>query len=266
MPIFNHDGIRIHFETLGEGPPIVVCHGLTGNRNQGKELLGELPGYHLVFADARAHGDTEPLGPESKICFKQFAADLHALLAHLKIDRAVVGGISMGAAIAARFAIDFPSHVRALVLIRPAWIDASWPENLQLCPLIVQLFEQHGPEGWQNAYDQHPMVQELKEKDSLSVDSMRSQFDLPQDIDRRARLVRVPGDCPIRNWQEVESLDTPALVIGNDRDLAHPLEMAREWAARLPNARFEQIPSKSESLEQHTQAVRRHLAAFLESI
>ena len=110
------------------------------------------------------------------------------------------------------------------------------------------------------------MVQELKEKDSLSVDSMRSQFDLPQDIDRRARLVRVPGDCPIRNWQEVESLDTPALVIGNDRDLAHPLEMAREWAARLPNARFEQIPSKSESLEQHTQAVRRHLAAFLESI
>ena len=172
----------------------------------------------------------------------------------------------MGAAIAARFAIDFPNYVRALVLIRPAWVDASWPENLQVCPLIVQLFEQHGPEGWQNAYDQHPLVQELKQKDPLIVDSMREQFDSQQNIDRRVRLVRVPGDCPIQNWKEVESLDTTALVIGNDNDLAHPLEMAREWAARLPNARFEQIPSKSESLEQHTQAIRRHFTAFVESI
>ena len=266
MPTFSHDGIRIHFETLGEGPPVVMCHGLTGDRNQPLELLGELPGHRLVIADARAHGDTEPLGPETRICFKQFAADLHALLEHLEIDRSVVGGISMGAAIAARFAIDFPNHVRGLVLIRPAWVDASWPESLQLFRLIVQLFEQHGAEQWHQVYDHHPLVQDLKQQDPSFVNSMREKFDSPQNIDRRIRLVRVPGDCPIRNWEEVESLDTPALVIGNDNDLAHPIEMAREWAARLPNARFEQIPNKSENLEQHTQAVRRHLAAFLESI
>ncbi len=172
----------------------------------------------------------------------------------------------MGAATAARFAIDFPDHVRALVLIRPAWVDAPWPENLQLCPLIVQLFEEHGAEQWQHAFDEHSQIQALRQKDPLIVDSTREQFDSPQNIDRRVRLVRVPGDCPIRNWQEVESLDVPALVIGNDRDLVHPLEMAREWAARLPNARFEQIPSKSENLEQHTQAVRRLFADFVESI
>ena len=266
MPIFNHDGIRFQYETLGEGQPVVMCHGLTGDRSQGKELLGELPGHRLVVADSRAHGDTEPLGPESKIGFTQFAADLHALLEHLKIDRAIVGGISMGAGIATRFAIDFPNHVRGLVLIRPAWVDAVRPENLQLCPLIVQLFEQHGAEQWQHAYDQHPLVQGLNQKDPLIVDAMRNQFDLPKNVDRRIRLVRIQGDCPIRNWQEVESLDTPTLVIGNDHDLAHPLEMAREWAARLLNAHFEQIPSKSESLKQHTQAIRRHVASFLDSL
>ncbi len=264
MPIFKHDEIQFQFETLGEGRPIVICHGLTGDRNRGKDLLGELPGHRLVVADSRAHGDTEPVGPESKICFSQFAADLHALLEHLKIDQAIVGGISMGAAISTRFAIDFPNQVRGLILIRPAWADAVSPENLQLCPLIVQLFEQHGPEQWQQAYDAHPLVLDLKQQDPLIVDSMRKQFDSSRDIDRRIRLVRMPGDCPIRNWQEIESLDIPALVMGNDNDLAHPIAMAREWATRLPNARFEQIPSKSESLERHTQAARRHVASFLE--
>ena len=266
MPTFEHDGIRIRYDSFGEGPPIVMCHGLTGDRSQGKELLGELPGHRLVAADSRAHGETEPMGPESKICFKQFAADLHALLEHLEIDGAIIGGISMGAAISARFAIDFPNHVRALLLVRPAWVDASWPDNLQLCPLIVQLFEKHGPEEWQQAYDQHSLVQDLKQQDPLIVKSMREQFDSTQNIDRRIRLTRMPGNCPIRNWQEVKSLDMPALVLGNDKDLAHPIEMAREWATRLPNAHFKQIPSKSESLKQHTQAVRRHITQFLGSL
>ena len=130
----------------------------------------------------------------------------------------------------------------------------------------MQLFEQHGAEQWQQAYDGHPRVQDLKQQDPLFIESMRNQFNVPKNIGRRIRLVRMQGDCPIRNWQEVESLKTPALVLGNDHDLAHPLEIAREWATRLPNARFEQITSKSESLERHTQAVRRHFADFLESL
>jgi len=121
MPIFEHDSIRFHYEVHGEGHPLVVCHGLTGDLSAPKDLLGEFPGVRLIFLDARAHGKTEPLGPATKLCFKQFASDLYALLDHLKIDRAIVGGISMGAGIAARFAIDFPKSVAGLILVRPAW-------------------------------------------------------------------------------------------------------------------------------------------------
>ena len=171
MPIFNHDGIEFYYESVGKGEPVVMCHGLTGDLSAPRELLGNMTGYHLVFADARAHGETHPAGPASKICFEQFASDLHELLNHLGIDQAIVGGISMGAGVAVRFAIDFPEYVRALVLIRPAWPDSPLPDNLKLYPLIARLLEQHGPDKWQDAYDQHPEVQKLKTKDSVLVGS-----------------------------------------------------------------------------------------------
>ena len=135
MSIFEHDAVRFYYEAIGKGQPLVMCHGLSGDLSAPKDLLGEFPGYRLVFPDARAHGHTQPLGPESKLCFSQFAMDLHTLLEHLKIDRTVVGGISMGAGIAARFAIDYPNQVAGLVLVRPAWCDAPSPKNLKWCPL-----------------------------------------------------------------------------------------------------------------------------------
>ncbi|NOY30262.1 MAG: alpha/beta hydrolase [Planctomycetes bacterium] len=266
MPIFEHDSIRFHYEVLGEGYPLVMCHGLTGDLDAPKDLLGELPGYRLIFLDARAHGKTEPVGPVSKLCFKQFASDLHALLEHLKIDRAIVGGISMGAAIAARFAIDFPKHVAGLILLRPAWCDTPSPENLKWCPLLAQLFEQHGKEKWRQAYVEHPVFQELQKTDLALYEFFHEEFGKPLAIERRERLVRIPGDCPIQNWQEVESLEVPALVIGSDHDTLHPLGMAEAWAEHLPQGRLEHAVKKSSDLQRHTLEVRNSLRGFLKTL
>jgi len=266
MPIFEHDGIRFHYEVIGEGQPLVMCHGLTGDLIAPKDLLGEFPGCRLVFLDARAHGKTEPVGPESKLCFKQFAVDLHTLLEHLKIDQAVVGGISMGAGIAARFAIDFPSSVTGLVLVRPAWCDTPSPENLKWCPLLAQLFDQHGSEKWRQAYGEHPAFQELQKADPVQHDSFQKEFEKPLAIERRERLVRIPGDCSIRNWQEVESLEVPALVIGNEKDTLHPFSMAEAWAAHLRHGQLECVATKSIDFQRHTQDVRSCVRSFLKTL
>jgi pimeloyl-ACP methyl ester carboxylesterase len=266
MPIFQYDDIRFHYESIGSGEPLVICHGLTGDLNAAKEMFADLPGRRLIAADARAHGMTEPLGLESKLCFSQFAADLRALLSHLEIDRAVIGGISMGAGIAVRTAIDFPDLVRGLILIRPAWLDAQFPENLSLLPLIAQLVKDHGLEQWQQEFDQHPLVNEFKKLDPSLVDSTRRQFEAPLAIERSARLVRLPGDRPIRDWQEVESLDIPTLVIGCEADAAHPMHFAETWATHLPRASLRQAATKSQSFEQHARDVRSHVREFLESL
>jgi len=266
MPIFNNDGIAFYYESIGQGEPIVMCHGLAGDIKALKALLGKISGYRLILADARAHGRTHPVGPASKICFQQFASDLRELLNHLGIEQAIIGGVSMGAGVAVRFAIDFPEFVRALILIRPAWLDSRLPENLSLFPIIARLFNQHGPDKWQDAFDMHPEVKNLTEKDSVLVNTMRRQFDAPRAIERRARLIHMPDDSPIKSWHEVESFDIPALIMGNQNDLVHPYSIAEAWAEHLRHSQIRSVPTKSTDYAEYVRGVRTHLYAFLSTL
>ena len=103
MPIFYHDGLQFHYRETGRGIPFVFQHGLGADVNQPFGLFRPPSGFRLVTFDCRAHGQTVPLGDERKINIAVFADDLAALLDHLSIPSAVVGGISMGAAVALNF-------------------------------------------------------------------------------------------------------------------------------------------------------------------
>jgi pimeloyl-ACP methyl ester carboxylesterase len=114
MAFFEHEGIQFHYEISGQGPTVALCHGLTGDLSQPKQLINQLPGYRLLFWDCRGHGATEPVARAENFGFVSFAKDLDALLSDLGIERVVVGGISMGAAVATRYAIQYPSPHRKL--------------------------------------------------------------------------------------------------------------------------------------------------------
>ena len=122
---FQHDGIQFPYERIGQGEPFVFGHGLGGNRQQPKDLAGAVPGHQLIVWDSRGHGETQPVRPPEKICFVTLADDLAALLDHLEIKRAVIGGISMGAGVAANFAVRWPERMLGLILVRPAWLGSS---------------------------------------------------------------------------------------------------------------------------------------------
>ena len=111
MPIFEHDQIRFHFRETGQGVPVVLQHGLGGSVEQPFGLFVPPDGFRLLAMDCRGHGQTDPLGDPEKISIASFADDLQALLDSLQIPRAVVGGISMGAAVALNFALRFPDRV-----------------------------------------------------------------------------------------------------------------------------------------------------------
>lgn len=266
MPFFHNCGIDFHYNSMGSGPTVVLCHGLTGDLGAPQALVGELPGHRLIVVDARAHGLTQPLGAESDLNFAQFARDLRALLDHLEIDRAVVGGISMGAAIATRFAIDAPERVRGLVLIRPAWLDTPYPANLEPLVLAARLFEKHGPVHWQDIFERQRLFQVVQAREPELIELLRHQFDTPQKIERRARLTRIPGDCPLKVWREVFNLRSPAVVIGSENDWLHPIEIADTWASRLPNSTLRVAATKCRDFQQHACDVRAHLREFFNSL
>lgn len=266
MSIFKHDDIRFHFELRGQGPTVVFCHGLTGDLSQGDQLIGPLPGYRLLLWDCRAHGETAPVGPVTELSFASFAKDLEALISHLEIDKVVVGGNSMGAAVAVRFALDCPQAVRGLFLIRPAWLDAPLPIGLKLYPLLADYLELHGCEQGLIEFQKLGDYQSLLEKAPDAAKGLTEQFHKPLAVERRERLRRIPNDCPIGSWRETESLLMPSLVVGNEPDFVHPWSYAQTWADRLPRGHLVQVPPKHTNPAEHAQACRSHFWRFLRSL
>src|SRR3954453_23307117 len=123
MPTFAHDGLAFHYEDTGEGVPFIFQHGLGGDVNQPCGLFRPPEGVRLLALDCRAHGETRPLGDPDQLRLATFADHLAALLDYLEVPRAVIGGISMGAAVALNFALRYPERVLGLVLSRAAWLD-----------------------------------------------------------------------------------------------------------------------------------------------
>jgi pimeloyl-ACP methyl ester carboxylesterase len=117
MPIASVNGIRLYYEAAGSGPPLVLVHGFAcGVRSWDPQVRTFSRSRRVITYDVRGHGISE--APEDAAAYSQDIAvrDLHALLAHLKIRRAVIGGLSMGGNIALNFALAHPDIVSKLIV------------------------------------------------------------------------------------------------------------------------------------------------------
>ena len=123
MPKVLANGIHIHYQQAGEGPDVVLVHGITGDLSNW--YLNVMPAlakeFRVTAYDLRGHGDSDvtPSGYTSA----HMAADLHGLLAGLGIERAHLVGTSFGATVALHCAVLYPERVTSLVLAEP-WISA----------------------------------------------------------------------------------------------------------------------------------------------
>jgi pimeloyl-ACP methyl ester carboxylesterase len=156
------NGTQLHYQQFGEGPHLVMIHGITGNLAIWHlEIVPALmSAYRITTYDLRGHGYSD--APPTGYTTADHATDLRHLLDHLGIQRAHVMGHSFGADIALHFTILFPQRVDRLVLVEPAiaalrglreredWIGWQyWRDKLATGGLIVP------PEKW---YDTEYLV------------------------------------------------------------------------------------------------------------
>ncbi len=263
MPVFQHDGVEFYYEQSGSGPAVVFCHGLSGDSTNIRDLLGELPGYSLLIWDARGHGRTQPVGPAGAFGFRQFAADLRALLNHLGIQQCVLGGVSMGAGVSVRLALDFPKLVSRLILVRPAWLDQASPEPLRALIEVGTLLERHVPDEGCQQFEQSPSGRMLRAQEPLVAEAFAEQFRKPFAADRAVRLQRIPRDCPISGWSELRDLTLPLLVVGCRDDYVHPWSFAVEWSHRVDGAGLVQVASRDLDELEYRRGTRAAIDRFL---
>jgi 3-oxoadipate enol-lactonase len=116
MPTAAVNGIQINYaDSGGDGPAVVLSHGLLMDASMFDAQVAALaPEYRVITWDARGHGDTLATGPFS---YWDLAEDALALLDHLGIERAVLGGMSQGGFLSLRAAMLAPERVRGLILI-----------------------------------------------------------------------------------------------------------------------------------------------------
>lgn len=113
------DGAKVHYVERGEGPAILMIHGLGGQlHHMRRPLMEEFgDGYRLISMDRPGSGySTRPAGRADLASQARFVAHFMEVLG---IDRALLVGHSLGGAIALRTAVDFPEKVAGLALIAP---------------------------------------------------------------------------------------------------------------------------------------------------
>ena len=174
----------------------------------------------------RGHGETRPLGDLDKLTISGLADDLIALLDHLEIKQAVVGGISLGAAVAVNVALRFPERVLGLVLARPAWVDRPLPENVRLYATIARLIRDLGPKEGLEQFRTTAVFQAMDRESPDCARSLIGQFEQPRAEECVARLERLAADTPCPDRAEYRKIGVPTLILGNQQDPIHPWTIA----------------------------------------
>ena len=110
------NGVELHYETAGEGEPLLWLHGFLGAGPDWRHIFGEPPsGFRLIAPDLRGHGaSTNPSGTFS---FRQAADDVLGLLRHLRIDRVKAIGVSGGGITLLHMATAAPASIESMVIV-----------------------------------------------------------------------------------------------------------------------------------------------------
>jgi 3-oxoadipate enol-lactonase len=231
---------RLAGESIGNGPPIALLHGITATRRyvvHGSKVLARR-GYRQISYDARGHGRSDPAPEQGGYSYADLVADLDAVLAADVGDRPVVlAGHSMGAHTAVSYALSRGERLAGLVLIGPTYLGSVDEEALAGWDRLADGLERGGVPGFMAAYDRG-LDPAWRETILRFTRQRMLEHRHPQAVARALR--EVPRSAPFETLSELEFCEVPALVVasGDGADPGHPYAVAAAYAERLPQARL----------------------------
>jgi pimeloyl-ACP methyl ester carboxylesterase len=117
MPKVNVNGITLYYESIGEGHPLIFTHGFSATHVMWKAQEPLSKQYRLITYDARGHGDSDSPPSSDEYSADTSVEDLFQLMNALEVNKAIIGGLSMGGYISLRFYLKHPDLVTALIIM-----------------------------------------------------------------------------------------------------------------------------------------------------
>jgi 3-oxoadipate enol-lactonase len=177
MPHLSIKGLDIHYKEKGQGFPVVLIHGYTGNlRNWALQVREIAQKYRTISPDLRGHGLSVKPTRREDYSLELFAADVCGLLDALAVPECYLVGHSMGGMVAQEFILRHPEMVRALVLVDTA---ADVPQAIpwQDRARLLELARTEGMEAvFEEMAQTPPLASQLTEENPQLIDVWRQQF------------------------------------------------------------------------------------------
>jgi pimeloyl-ACP methyl ester carboxylesterase len=260
--MFDSDGLQLYYEIHGHGPRVLVfMHGILMDSNMNRRLATDLAatGHRVILLDLPGHGLSEKPKRASFHRMDTYARHVVALLDHLGIEHAVVGGVSLGANVSLLVEAQAPDRVKGMVLEMPVLEWAVPAAAITFVPMLLAV------------HFARPLVSRtaalfrwLPRTGIGPLDSTMNT--LSNDPAETAAVLHGILAGPIApTVDQRAAMDIPALVIGHRVDRIHPFHDAEQLARRLPNGRLIQAQSLIE-LRVHPERLTAQIDQFLDQV
>jgi pimeloyl-ACP methyl ester carboxylesterase len=259
MPVATVNGQQIAYDdTGGDLPAVILAHGFLMDRSMFVHQVAALRDrYRVITWDERGFGDTVFDG--APFTYWDSARDCLALLDHLGIERAVVGGMSQGGFLSLRVALLAPARVRALVLL-DTQAGAEDADKVAAYSVMIDTWVGVGP------------VDELAQivAGIIIDDPTENPVWIAKWQSRPKELMVQPGACLLGREDisdRLAEITVPALVVHGTNDTAISMEHAEALSAGLAGSSgVVKVPGAHAANHTHPDAVNAALVAFLDGL
>jgi len=217
------DKVRLHYEEVGSGTPILFAHEFAGDHRSWEPQLREFgKRYRCVAYAARGYKPSDVPVDAGAYSYKHVMRDAVAVLDHLEIERAHLIGLSMGGYTVLQVALNYPDRVRSLVLAGTGSGSERWytDEFHTRSRNLATQFDREGSAAVAQSYGRGPSRIPFELKDPRGFAEFSRQL-AEHDAQGSAHMSRgFQGTRPsLYDFdKEIRMLKTPALIVVGDED------------------------------------------------
>jgi 3-oxoadipate enol-lactonase len=237
MPHVDSSGVKIFYDTYGQGRPIVFLHPWTTNGYIWYFQVFPFARHNqTVVIDHRGHGRSDK--PKSGYSIPEHARDVAAVLDSLHIEKAVLVGNSIGGMIAMQCALDYPDRVSALAIVSSGTgLGETMPKE------AADAFKNNFEATFGALLEGTVSARSKRERPEI-LEVMKGHFLVQSNFPRHVFDSAVADPAGVFNWNikdRLASIRKPTTIFAGEEDQATPVAANKLLADNIPGAKLDVI-------------------------